>query len=183
MNELRENNKKEEAAHETKERIGAWTMDVPLVGPALEGNGYLETKEGAPESLGPCDSHLDCNQAERTSSRELERDGARGGQRCAAERADQPKTSGRSNGRARANLLESDPSNQAKDPGAFIDKSEWLTTKEAAIQLRKFLPSGEPSANAIHKLVAKGSLRRRKFAGRLFFRKREIDFLIESSVV
>lgn len=181
MNELRENNKKEEEAHETKESIGAWTRDVPLVGPALEGNGYLETKEGAPES--PCDSHQDCNQAERTSSREPERDGARRGQRCAAGRADQLKTSGRSNGRARANLIESDPSNQAKDPGAFIDKSEWLTTKEAAIQLRKFLPSGEPSVNAIHKLVAKGSLRRRKFAGRLFFRKREIDFLIESSVV
>ncbi len=66
--------------------------------------------------------------------------------------------------------------------GVIFDKSEWLTTKEAAVYLRKFEPAGRPSVNAVHKLVARGSIRRRKFSGRLFFRKKELDFLIESSV-
>lgn len=65
------------------------------------------------------------------------------------------------------------------EKGGIFEKLEWLTTKEAAIYLRKFSPVGEPSENAVHKLVSKGSIRRRKFGGRLFFRKRELDFLIE----
>ncbi len=72
--------------------------------------------------------------------------------------------------------------NKPAKAGMIFDKSDWLTTKEAAIYLRKFEPNGAPSVNAIHKLVARGSIRRRKFSGRLFFRKKELDFLIESSV-
>jgi len=169
MNELWGN--KEEGAHETKESIEAWTRDVPLAGPALEGNGNAGTKVGAPDYLEPYES----NQI-RPQDRQLSTSNPQS-------RADRQRAVKRNNGRAAGILLESESNNQAKIPGALIDKSEWLTTKEAAIQLRKFLPSGEPSANAVHKLVANGSLRRRKFAGRLFFRKKEIDFLIESSVV
>ena len=66
--------------------------------------------------------------------------------------------------------------------GRFFDKSDWLTTKEAAVYLRKFSRDGVPSENAVHKLVSKGSIRRRKFGGRLFFRKNELNFLIDSSV-
>lgn len=170
MNDLLNNKKEREEAHETKENAEAWAKDVPLVGPALGCNGNAETKEGAPESLEPYGSNKN-----RPRAQQLSTSNAPGlGSRCARKR---------NNGGTAGNLLESDLNNQAKTPGALIDKSEWLTTKEAAIQLRKFLPSGEPSANAIHKLVANGRLRRRKFAGRLFFRKRELDFLIESSVV
>jgi hypothetical protein len=68
-----------------------------------------------------------------------------------------------------------------KNTGALFENSEWLTTKEAAIYLRKISTVGEPSANAIHKLVARGTIRRRKFAGRLFFKKKELEYLLESS--
>ena len=69
-----------------------------------------------------------------------------------------------------------------KQAGQFFDRSDWLSTIEAAIYLRKISSMGVPSINAVHKLVANGTIRRRKFAGRLFFRKQELDFLIESSV-
>jgi hypothetical protein len=63
----------------------------------------------------------------------------------------------------------------------FFEKSEWLNTVEAAVYLRKFLGTGCPSVNAIHKLVSQGKIRRRKFAGRLYFKRKELDYLIESS--
>ncbi len=71
--------------------------------------------------------------------------------------------------------------NEPAKTGVIFDKAEWLTTKEAAVYLRKFEPSGSPSVNAIHKLVARGSIRRRKFSGKLFFRKKELEYLIETS--
>lgn len=71
--------------------------------------------------------------------------------------------------------------NEPAKAGVIFDKAEWLTTKETAVYLRKFEPNGAPSVNAIHKLVARGSIRRRKFLGRLFFRKKELEFLIETS--
>ncbi len=64
---------------------------------------------------------------------------------------------------------------------AFFDKSEWLSTREAAVYLRKVSNLGVPSINAVHKLVCNGKLRRRKFAGRLYFSRRELEFLIETS--
>ena len=63
----------------------------------------------------------------------------------------------------------------------FFENLEWLTTAEAAAYLRKFCSSGLPSVNAIHKLVSQGKIRRRKFAGRLFFKRKELDYLIECS--
>jgi len=63
----------------------------------------------------------------------------------------------------------------------FFENLEWLTTAEAAAYLRKFSPLGNPSSNAIHKLVSQGKIRRRKFAGRLFFKRKELDYLIECS--
>ena len=79
-------------------------------------------------------------------------------------------------------LVGSENIKSVKNADVLFEKSEWLTTKETAIYLRKFSASETPSSNAIHKLVARGTIRRRKFAGRLFFRKKELDFLIESSV-
>ena len=63
----------------------------------------------------------------------------------------------------------------------FENLSEWLTTAETATYLRKFSPEGKPSVNAIHKLVSQGKIRRRKFSGRLYFKKNELDYLIETS--
>jgi excisionase family DNA binding protein len=52
----------------------------------------------------------------------------------------------------------------------------WLTTKEAAQYLRK-------SSNAIRILVFRKVLRARKFRRRLYFRKCELDAVIETSSV
>lgn len=71
-----------------------------------------------------------------------------------------------------------------KKTGVFFEnRSEWLTTLEAAIFLRKFLPDGNPSANAVYKMLASGTIRGRKLGRRLFFSKVELDYLIKSSVV
>ena len=52
----------------------------------------------------------------------------------------------------------------------------WLTTEEAAYYLRK-------SANAIRILVFKKILRARKFRRRLYFKKEELDAVIETSLL
>lgn len=51
----------------------------------------------------------------------------------------------------------------------------WLTTDEAAIYLRK-------SADAIRHLVYRGDLKARKFKRRLYFRRDELDELLDLSV-
>lgn len=50
----------------------------------------------------------------------------------------------------------------------------WLTTKEAAVYLRK-------SVNAVHILVNRKQLKARKFQNRLYFKKKELDYVIETS--
>ncbi|MBD64194.1 MAG: hypothetical protein CME62_03250 [Halobacteriovoraceae bacterium] len=56
----------------------------------------------------------------------------------------------------------------------IFDNLIWLTTKEAALYLRK-------SVNSIHKLSANKHLRARKFRNRLYFKKEELDYLLETS--
>ena len=50
----------------------------------------------------------------------------------------------------------------------------WLTTKEAAVYLRK-------NVNAIHKMVHLRKLKARKFHNRLYFKREELDYLLETS--
>ena len=59
--------------------------------------------------------------------------------------------------------------------------AHWLTAKEAAIYLRKFRPDGEPSHGAIYMMLERGQLRKRKFFGRLYFDRRELDRALESA--
>ena len=56
----------------------------------------------------------------------------------------------------------------------FFDNLIWLTTEEAAQYLRK-------SVNAIRILVFRKVLRARKFRRRLYFRKSELEAVIEAS--
>ena len=63
----------------------------------------------------------------------------------------------------------------------FFENLEWLSTAEAAVYLRKFSPNGLPSVNAVHKLVSQGKIKRRKFSGKLFFKRKELAYLIECS--
>ena len=57
---------------------------------------------------------------------------------------------------------------------SLFDNLIWLTTKEAAVYLRK-------SVNSIHTLVSRKKLRARKFNNRLYFKKEELDYLLETS--
>jgi excisionase family DNA binding protein len=58
----------------------------------------------------------------------------------------------------------------------FFEKLIWMTTEEAARYLRK-------SANAIRIMVHKKVLKARKFRRRLYFKKDELDALLETSFV
>ncbi|PIP90946.1 MAG: hypothetical protein COW01_07500 [Bdellovibrionales bacterium CG12_big_fil_rev_8_21_14_0_65_38_15] len=62
----------------------------------------------------------------------------------------------------------------SKNDDVIFDNLIWLTTKEAAVYLRR-------SVNAIHTLVSRRKLRARKFSNRLYFKRDELDHLIETS--
>lgn len=56
----------------------------------------------------------------------------------------------------------------------FFNNLIWLTTKEASVYLRK-------SVNALHILVSRGHIKARKFRNRLYFNRKELAYLIETS--
>jgi hypothetical protein len=61
------------------------------------------------------------------------------------------------------------------EPGLVeFDRLTWLDTEEAATYLRK-------TANALRIMVYRGYIRPKKFRRRLYFRKVELDRLLESS--
>ena len=59
--------------------------------------------------------------------------------------------------------------------GDSFDCLTWLSSKEAASYLRK-------TVNALRIMVFRGYIRPRKFRRRLYFRRLELDRLLESSV-
>lgn len=56
----------------------------------------------------------------------------------------------------------------------FFDNLEWLNSKEAAFYLRK-------SYGALKVMVHRGQLKARKHRNRLYFKKTELDELLETS--
>ncbi len=60
------------------------------------------------------------------------------------------------------------------ESGLFFDNLIWMTTKDTAFYLRK-------SVGAIHTLVSRGHLRARKFRNRLYFKRSEMVYLLETS--
>ena len=60
------------------------------------------------------------------------------------------------------------------DTQLLFENLIWMTTRDAAAYLRK-------SVNAIYILVSRGQLRARKFANRLYFKRDELDYLLETS--
>ncbi|MFA5584237.1 MAG: helix-turn-helix domain-containing protein [Bacteriovoracaceae bacterium] len=56
----------------------------------------------------------------------------------------------------------------------FFENLIWLSTEEAARLLRR-------SSHALRQLVYKGKIRPRKFGGRLYFKRSELNELIETS--
>lgn len=62
-----------------------------------------------------------------------------------------------------------------REPGEFcFNRLTWLDSEEAAAYLRK-------TANALRIMVSRGYLRPRRFRRRLYFRRAELDRLLESS--
>jgi hypothetical protein len=57
--------------------------------------------------------------------------------------------------------------------GPNLEELTWLNSKEAASYLRK-------STNALRIMVCRGYLRPRRFRRRLYFRRIELDRLLES---
>lgn len=56
----------------------------------------------------------------------------------------------------------------------IFENSIWLSTEEAARFLRR-------SSHALRQLVYKGKIVSRKFAGRLYFKRNELNELIDTS--
>lgn len=69
-------------------------------------------------------------------------------------------------------------SDKERNKAQFFENSEWLTTKEVAVYLRKFKVDGTPSLGAIRNMVYRGQLRPHKLYRRLYFRKAEIERLL-----
>ena len=61
-----------------------------------------------------------------------------------------------------------------REPEEVLERLTWLDSKEAAKYLRK-------TANALRIMVYRGYLRPRRFRHRLYFRRIELDRLLESS--
>jgi len=68
-----------------------------------------------------------------------------------------------------------------KNAQKLFENLIWLTTEEVAIYLRRLTKDGRPSVGAIRNLIYRGKLRARKFCGKLYFKREEIDRLIETS--
>lgn len=65
---------------------------------------------------------------------------------------------------------------------AIFDRlTVWLNSEEAAIYLRKFTKDGKPSVGAIRAAVCRGLIRARRWRRRLYFKKAELDLMLESS--
>tara|TARA_Y100000590_G_C15544660_1_gene948389 strand:+ start:546 stop:824 length:279 start_codon:yes stop_codon:yes gene_type:complete len=65
-------------------------------------------------------------------------------------------------------------SHEMCDSGLLFENLIWMTTEDAAKYLRK-------TVNAIRIMVHRRVLRARKFRNRLYFRREELDELLESS--
>lgn len=73
---------------------------------------------------------------------------------------------------------------QAETSGSdkqLFDNLLWLSTKDAAIYLRKFRVDGSPSEGAIRNLVWRGVLKARKWQRRLFFKRTDLDRLLQNA--
>jgi len=64
----------------------------------------------------------------------------------------------------------------------LFDNLIWLSTKDAAIYLRKFRKvDGFPSEGAIRNAVWRGVIKARKWQRRLYFKKTDLDRLLQNS--
>ena len=64
---------------------------------------------------------------------------------------------------------------ESKDSNEIFNNLIWMTTEDAARYLRK-------TADAIRHLVYRGDLKARKFKRRLYFRRDELDEMLDLAV-
>lgn len=64
---------------------------------------------------------------------------------------------------------------ESRDSNEIFNNIIWMTTEDAAKYLRK-------SADAIRHLVFRGDLKARKFKRRLYFRRDELDEMLDLAV-
>jgi hypothetical protein len=66
----------------------------------------------------------------------------------------------------------------------LFDNLTWLSTKDAAVYLRKFRKrDGKPSDGAIRTAIWRGLLKARKWGRRLYIKRIELDRLLELSLI
>lgn len=65
---------------------------------------------------------------------------------------------------------------ESDDSKEFFNNLKWMTTNEAAFYLRK-------SANAIRTAICRGQITAYKFRRRLYFKRSELDRLLETSSI
>ena len=66
----------------------------------------------------------------------------------------------------------------------IFDNLTWLSTKDAAVYLRKFRKKdGKPSDGAIRTAIWRGLLKARKWGRRLYIKRVELDRLLELSLI
>lgn len=68
------------------------------------------------------------------------------------------------------------PTGESPPEFPFFDNLVWMTSADAANYLRK-------SVGALRVMVHRGQLRARKLGRRLYFKKSEIDHLLETSLL
>ncbi|MGE3680317.1 MAG: helix-turn-helix domain-containing protein [Bdellovibrionales bacterium] len=72
----------------------------------------------------------------------------------------------------------------AESETTLFDNLTWLSTKDAAVYLRKFRKKdGKPSDGAIRTAIWRGLLKARKWGRRLYIKRVELDRLLELSLV
>jgi hypothetical protein len=80
------------------------------------------------------------------------------------------------------NAVDSKSENEESNP-QFFENLTWLSTKDAAIYLRKFKRDGKPSDGAIRTAIWRGLLKARKWGRRLYIKRLELDRLLELSLI
>ena len=78
-----------------------------------------------------------------------------------------------------------DPEPESKESETTLfDNLTWLSTKDAAVYLRKFRKKdGKPSDGAIRTAIWRGLLKARKWGRRLYIKRVELDRLLELSLI
>jgi hypothetical protein len=72
-------------------------------------------------------------------------------------------------------------SGKNETPTEIFDNLTWLSTKDAAIYLRKFRSDGKASVGAVRTAIWRGAIKARKWQRRLYIKKSDLDRILQSA--